>query len=396
MNDGNTIGDRLRRVRREHGYTQEELASRSGLSTDLIAKLEQGRRSSARITSLMRLANALDVDLTELTGKRERLGTDRDGGSVLAIRDAILSPSLLPGLPGLDADDAGEPTPLPELHNAVNEAWRMYWAGEFGPLVARVPGLIVEARLTRRALGPPAASALAQTYQLTSGLMEALGKIDLAAICAERGVVAAAEGDDEWQWAMIQRTYAWILINQARMAEAEDLTVRVAQQIEPSFSAPAEHIAVWGHMLISALWAAVAAGKDVTDYISMTAAGAERIGRPIDAYQTTYGTSRVAMHTVHAHAVLKQPGKALKVATKVEPQDLGRVSYGRHLIDLAQVHADARQPRAAVQRLLEAREMSPVWFRHQVTARSVIADVRERESRVSPAIRSLARTVGLD
>ena len=68
MSDDSTIGDRLRRIRNEQDLTQEQLATRAGLSRDLIAKLEQNRRTSCRITSLMRLANALDADLTELTG----------------------------------------------------------------------------------------------------------------------------------------------------------------------------------------------------------------------------------------------------------------------------------------------------------------------------------------
>ncbi|MGP4029883.1 hypothetical protein [Actinomadura sp. 3N407] len=63
--------------------------------------LEQGRRRGQRTSTLMALADALDVEVGDLCGKRERLGTDRDGGSVLAIRDAILTPRLLPGL---DAD----------------------------------------------------------------------------------------------------------------------------------------------------------------------------------------------------------------------------------------------------------------------------------------------------
>lgn len=396
MSDGKTIGDRLRLLRRERGLSQEDLARRSGLSRDLIAKLEQNRRTSCRITSLMRLANALDVELTELTGKRERLGTERDGGSVLALRDTLLSPSLLPGLPGMDLDDAGQPTPLPELHEAVDRAWTKYWAGDFGPLVATVPGLITEIRLTRRSVGPATAVALSQAYQLASALMEHFGKMDLAALAAERAVVAAAEGEDELQWAMVQRTYGWVLLNQGRPGEAENLAVRVASMIEPSFSAPAVRVAVWGSILIGALWAAVDADKDVSDYITMIAAGAERLGGHIATCQTTFGSSRAAMHIVHAHAVLREPGKALEAAKKVKPSELGRISYGRHLIDLAQVHADARQFQTAERRLQEARAMSPVWFRHQLSAQSIVADIQEKQTRLSPTIRSLARSVGLD
>jgi len=396
LDDGSTIGVNLRRIRRERGWSQEALAERSSLSKDLIAKLEQGRRTSCRITSLMNLANALDVDLTDLTGKRERLGTDRDGGSVLAIRDAILSPSLLPGLPGLDADDAGEPTPLPDLQAAVSKAWAQYWRGQFGPLTAAIPGLITEARLTHRSRGLPACIALAQTYQLAAALMEQFGKTDLAAIAAERGVVAAASGDDPLQWAAVQRTYAWVLFNQARPGEAEKLVLQVAEQIEPSFSAPIDHVAVWGSMLITALWAAVAKGTDVTDMAAMVSAGAERVGRRVDAYQMYFGPSEVAWHMVHAHTVRKEPGLAFKVAQKVNAAELQRIKSGRHLIDLAQAHVDAQQPRAAAVRLADAERLSPVWFRHMEVARSLVREIREAETRPSPATRALVKSMGLD
>ncbi|WP_274386206.1 helix-turn-helix domain-containing protein [Streptosporangium sp. KLBMP 9127] len=385
----------LKAIRNERDLSQEALADRAGLSKDLISKLEQGRRQSCRITSLMKLANALDVDLTELTGKRERLGTDRDGGSVLAIRNAILSPSLLPGLPGLDADDDGEPTPLPELGSAVTEAWRQYWRGEFGPLTAAMPGLIAEARLTHRSIGPGAATPLAQIWQLTAALMEQFGKTDLAAIAAERGIVAAVESSDQLQWAVVQRTYAWVLLNQARPAEAEALALQVANQVEPSFSGPADHIAVWGSLLITAVWSATATNRNVREYLAMAAAGAERVGRRVDSYQTFFGPSEVAWHAVHVHAMRKEPSEAFKASRRVEPGDLLRIKYGRHLIDLAQAHVDAQQPRAAAARLEEAQALSPVWFRHMEVARSLVADVRELESRPSPAVRSLARSVGL-
>ena len=63
---GETIGYQLRRLRRLRGLTQEALADRANVSRDLVAKLEQGRRHTARIMSLASLARALDVELSAL------------------------------------------------------------------------------------------------------------------------------------------------------------------------------------------------------------------------------------------------------------------------------------------------------------------------------------------
>lgn len=399
MSEPSTIGQRLKRLRGERGLSQEALAELAGLSKDLVAKLEQGRRTSCRVTSLMKFAVALDVEVSDLTGKRERLGAARDGGSVLAVRDAILSPSLLPsmpGMPGLDPDDAGEPTPLADLHTAITAAHDRYWSGDFGPLLATVAGLISEARLTHREVGPRVAGALAQTYQLAASLMIQLGRYDLATIAAERGIAAAAEGDDVIQWAAVHATYAWALLRQARLEESEALAVRVAEQIEPSWRAPAEHLVVWGNLLLNALAPRVVAGRDPAEYLGLVAGAAARLGQRVEAYQTSLGPTTVAMQTAYAYAVLRQPSRVLAAAGQVRAEDLSRISYARHLLDVAQAHVDARQPRAAEARLDEARSLAPVWFRQQSLARTLVGAVREIQTRLSPRTRRLVEAVGLD
>src|SRR5260370_5987358 len=222
-----TIGDRLRRIRRDVALTQEQLASSSGVSKDLIARLEQNRRQAARITTLAKLANALGVEMSELLDKRPRLEGGMDA-SVLAIRNALLSPAYLPGF---DRDDTGEPTPLAELQKTVANAWRHYWSGKFGELAAMLPGLIGEARHARTVDAVAASGVLAQSYQLAACLLTQMGKDELAAISAERAIHAAREGNDELQWATLHVTYSWIMLHEARYDQAETLALRVAEQI---------------------------------------------------------------------------------------------------------------------------------------------------------------------
>src|SRR6266581_4638876 len=393
MADTGTLGDRLRRKRRESSLTQEELASISGVSQVMVAKIEQGRRQP-RLTVLTRLANALDIPLSELVDNRPRLDGHREGASVLAVRDALLSPSFLPGI-DLASDD-GEPTPLPQLQQVVTEAARCYWAGEFARLAAMLPPLIGEARLTARSAGAPASSLLAQTYDLAAVLMVHMGKEDLAALGAERAFTAATAAGDELLHAMLQGTYAWVLLHQARLTESEHLAVTVADGIEPSFSAPARHVAVWGHLLMTALGPAAAAGRDVAQYISLASAGAERIGRRVTIYQTSFAPASVHMQACHAYAVTREPAKALAAARQLGPDSLTGISYGRHLLDVAQAHTDARHPKAATAVLTQARALAPVWFRHQGIARSLITDLCEQQKRLSPALRELAASVDPD
>jgi transcriptional regulator with XRE-family HTH domain len=393
MAETDTLGDRLRRLRREHSLTQEELAQASGVSQEMIAKTEQGRRHP-RLTVLAKFADALDVPLSELIDDRPRLDGAREGASVLALRDVLLSPSLLPGVD--PATDDGDPTPLPQLTAAVADTGRLYWAGEFARLAARLPRLVGEARLTTQSAGPAAYGLLAQSYDLAAILLVHLGKEDLAALAAERAVTAAASSDDELLHAMERGTYAWVLLHQGRFTEAEHLAATVAAGIEPSFSAPAKHVAVWGSLLMTALAPAAAAGSDFSGYIALASAAGERLGGKVDIYQASFGPALVHMQACHAYAVSREPAKALTAARRLHPGDLAGIYYGRHLLDVAQAHTDARHTQAATTVLAQARAQAPVWFRHQGIARILVDDLVEQQKRLSSPLRELAAAIDPD
>lgn len=58
----------LRVVRRAKEVTQAELSEKSGVSVSTITDIERGARDNIEITTLMRLAKALDCDLDDLVG----------------------------------------------------------------------------------------------------------------------------------------------------------------------------------------------------------------------------------------------------------------------------------------------------------------------------------------
>jgi hypothetical protein len=302
---------------------------------------------------LFQLAAALDAPISELVDNRPRLDGQSGGASVLAIRDALLSPSDLPGL-DLDGDD-DEPTPLPQLRASVTEAARLYWAGEFAKLAAILPALIAEARLSVQSEGAPASSLLAQAYDLAAALMVHLGREDLAAIGAERAITAAQASDDELLHAVQLGSYAWVLLHQGRLAQAEQLAASTAERVEPSFSASDQHVAVYGSLLMTALAPAAAAGREVSEYLALASAAAARLGSRVSIYQTSFAPATVHMQACHAHAVTGEPAKALAAARNIGPSDLTGISHGRHLLDVAQAHTDARHPKAATAVLTQVR-----------------------------------------
>src|SRR5262249_34151269 len=58
------IGEQISRLRHLRRLTQDELAAASGVSVDVIRRLEQGQRNTARLTTLSAIATALGAQLS--------------------------------------------------------------------------------------------------------------------------------------------------------------------------------------------------------------------------------------------------------------------------------------------------------------------------------------------
>ncbi len=84
MDGQSSIGERIRELRMERSprVTQEQLAELAGLSVDTVAKLEQGVKQSARLGTLRRIADALDVDVSLLLVRQDRVDSEEGGTSV--------------------------------------------------------------------------------------------------------------------------------------------------------------------------------------------------------------------------------------------------------------------------------------------------------------------------
>jgi transcriptional regulator with XRE-family HTH domain len=72
-----TLSQRLREAREAQGYSREALASRLGVSRDLIGSLERGAIRNPRFSNLVAMAVALDVTPSWLLTGRRDAGTDR-------------------------------------------------------------------------------------------------------------------------------------------------------------------------------------------------------------------------------------------------------------------------------------------------------------------------------
>jgi transcriptional regulator with XRE-family HTH domain len=61
------IGDRLKALRVRRALTQQELADRAGVSSNALNRIELNK-AEPHMSTLRKLAKALDIDPTELVG----------------------------------------------------------------------------------------------------------------------------------------------------------------------------------------------------------------------------------------------------------------------------------------------------------------------------------------
>jgi transcriptional regulator with XRE-family HTH domain len=66
-----TLAQRLRAARRRRGLTREELALAAGMSYGAVVQVETGRRTDNKVSTVIALADALEVPLDYLLGRRE-------------------------------------------------------------------------------------------------------------------------------------------------------------------------------------------------------------------------------------------------------------------------------------------------------------------------------------
>ncbi len=59
------LGDRIRKLRKSKGWSQEELANRAYINRSFMGEIERGE-ASATVDSLEKITNALEITLEEL------------------------------------------------------------------------------------------------------------------------------------------------------------------------------------------------------------------------------------------------------------------------------------------------------------------------------------------
>jgi transcriptional regulator with XRE-family HTH domain len=391
-----TIGERIKQLRNDVLMTQDDLAAAAEVSTDLIRKLEQGRRHTASIGSLHRIAAALDVDLGEMLG-RERMPDAAPDAGVVALRQAVADVADLLG------DVEGEPLSLRDAERSVTYLWGMYWSGKWDKLTALIPQTLIGLRATLHAADvasrPKVAEQLAWCYSAAASVLTHLHQPDAAFLAMRRALDLAAEGDDELLAAVLKGAVSWHLLVSGRFDEAERVAARTAQAVEPHGDAPLAALSVYGSLLVQVANAAARSGRTAiaADFLGSGREVAQRVGADRLDYEIPFGPSLVTMQAADVGVVTEDYPAVIEVAHQMPANPgLPLASRCRHLTDRACAHANLGQEDEALALLLTAEGMSSDWIRHQTLVRAVTRDLLVAERRRSTPLRQLAQRIGVN
>ena len=390
-----TIGERLAKLRLRRQLTQEQLAEHAGLSVDLVRKLEQGRRQTARLSTLNALARALDVETSVLVGQPTTFepADGVDPPSLLALRQAVTPTSDFLG----SDENVEDPPGIADLQASLRFTERIRREGKLSEIAALLPQLITDARAATRAYHGEnraiAYAVLSEAYQVAATTLAAFGKEDAGFTALERSMAAAKQSNDPRLEIVGVSCLSWIFTKQGRLVDAERVAVAMAEKIEPSFRSAPIDLSLWGILLLRGASAAVRAerGDTAEELLSLATAAAARIGVDRLDYATPFGPTNAGVAAVNAYVDMGKPDKALSQARRLTHVDsLPPTWLARHYLDRALAHAEMDRDSEAARDLLAAERTAPEWMRYHSTSRHLVAELRERERRRSSPIRDLA------
>ncbi|UCM88823.1 helix-turn-helix domain-containing protein [Streptomyces marincola] len=397
-----SLGADLRRLRRLAGLTQETLADRAGVSVDVVKKLEQGRKTSARLPTLHALAAGLGVELTALLGEPPAVasGSLVDSPRLVALRRSIAPPLLaLPPEPSTP-----HPSPTAVKHR-IASGWTQYHKANFPALMSALPGIIDDSRFAasvgteqQRARG---AALLAKSLQLGGHVAIRLGKTDLALSALERAMHAAEQSADVLLPGMISTSVAWSYQRQARLEDALHLAIHAADRVEQGRTDTAEGVRVRGGLLMSAATSYARSGDYERADEMMTSAenAAKRLAHlppPEDGrLVSVFSRSSVRIERVRLAVQHKRPQEALDLARGMRlSKDVPPSWRAWLLLDIARAHTDLGNAEKAVATLERLHRVAPAWLGHHTLAVAIVRDLWSLPQRPT-GLRRLAGRLGV-
>ena len=376
MND-REMGRRIGYWRRRRNLTQAVFADRLGKSKSWVEKVERGERSAGRLSVLDDICTVLQIDLTALIGEdpARRAGECLDDTEVERIQSALERYSLGP--------ESAEAPGLVQVRRQLEHVWAAFEFGDYQVMGAELPGLLGDAQQAHAQLGDAeSVRLLGEVYQVIASTLRKLGEYTLAWLAGDRGISVAQQAGDLASVAAAGFRVANALLSMGRSAQALELNMSLAGQLQPESGAE-ELRALYGHVVLQAAMAAAALGDQGTagDLISEAGDVARFVTPGSNYYRLAFGPVNVTLHQVGTLVALGEYGQAVRVADGIGGEGLRMLRKERRaalLVDTARACSLGGQRDEALRRLLVAEEIAASEVRCRPVAQATIADLLRR------------------
>jgi hypothetical protein len=291
------------------------------------------------------------------------------------------------------------------LARRVKTAWRLRQEGRYEALATMLPALIADARSTAQIARAKdrvaAATVLVHTYNATSSALKILGNTPLALLAADRATESAATTQEPTLVAAAAYRLANVFLPANQLAEAADVALQAAEQLEPTIDRSVVDLATWGSLTLTAASAA-AQSNDIAQawqLLGEATSASRTLGHDHADLHTIFGPTSVSMAAVQIAAEYGDGKEALRRAAAVSADTLPpslKERRAHHLMHVARAHALVHQDADAVATLVSAERCAPGDVRRSTISRDVVSDLLSRERRgAAPGLRELADRLGI-
>ncbi|QDP83823.1 transcriptional regulator [Nocardia otitidiscaviarum] len=397
-----TIGQRIRTHRERAGISRPVLAGLLGRSVEWVKAVENGRLQAPRLSMLLRIAQALELDdLATLTGDGHAVPVTVFAGerhaALTEVQTALTDYRLVP------EDRAVSPRHLAER---LRTAWRIRHSSpdhrtQLGTLL---PGLIRDAQHAARTADDrrEARRVLAGVYQLADFYVAYQPAPELVWMVADRAMSEGYEADDPYviacsAWAMVQA-----LRDSGRWEEAIALARSAIDQLDPYLkreATPDDWRGIAGALEAEIAYVFARRGRYGEAWAGWERADeiARQLGASYRHIQTSFSVPVMTAHATTLGVELHRPGEALRSARSFEPDQIVSLPRrSRHLIEVARAYLQRDEDTAALTMLIKSEQTAPETIRYNGYAREMLSELSKKPpTGMRTEVRELSRKVGV-
>lgn len=385
--ESGSVARRIRFYRQRRGLSQVRLATAIGRSESWLSQVERGERYIDRVSVLTRIAEVLNVPVTELTGDPPPATEPRTAEQdlVVTIRRLLSGHDFLAYL--FDSDRHLDTVALPLVDEGeLMELWELAHASLYGGLVSALPQVLTSAeastRLTEGASRARAFRHVATAYQVGAAVMAKLSQTDMAWVMADRSVLAAERSDDPLLAIAGAFRLGHAFLSGGKSEQALRAAMAGADAVRPRAAEGdrASEALLGALQLVAAIgYARLGNEKEARNSLAEAQTLARNLPPNMGGYETEFGVTNVQMHAVAVAVELGHGSEGLRLAEDVAAGVLSPERQGRFLIDVARAYGQRRDTVGAVRTLIEAEAITPEQVANHWAVRELVRDLLRRE-----------------